>query len=112
MIFGFDKSRRLRNRNQFERVYAEGSVLHRGPVRIHTLANDLAHHRLGLSVPRRAGNAVARNRFKRLLREAFRQMPQFGPGGYDLVVTVRAHQAYSSDEYRQLLARAIQEANR
>ncbi|MCH2134346.1 MAG: ribonuclease P protein component [Phycisphaerales bacterium] len=112
MPFGFDRSRRLRHRTEFDLVYADGRVVRRGPVRIHGLANGLDHHRLGLSVPRRAGNAVRRNRMKRLLREAFRRMQDDGPRGYDLVITLGPHEPHLLAEYQKLLARAVQEMNR
>ena len=105
--FSFDKSRRLTQPAQFERVYSNGKSMHRGPVRIHALANECRHHRLGLSVPRRAGNAVRRNRFKRLFREAFRHLPQADDCGYDLVITLRAHQPYPLIRYQDMLQEAI-----
>ncbi|MDG2423091.1 MAG: ribonuclease P protein component [Phycisphaerales bacterium] len=110
MAFGFNKSRRLLSSQQFELVYKEGTSLYRGPVRVHVMANGLEHDRLGLSIPKHSGNAVRRNRFKRLLREAFRLMPEHDRNGYDLVVTIRAHKAYSRNEYQTLLDRAIQKA--
>ncbi len=51
--------------------------------------NGLAHPRLGLSVSRKLGNAVARNRWKRLIREAFRLRREQLPTGVDLVVVPR-----------------------
>jgi ribonuclease P protein component len=39
---------------------------------VHGAANELGHPRLGVIVTRRMGGAVKRNRWKRLLREAFR----------------------------------------
>ena len=39
---------------------------------VYAAANGLAHSRLGLSVSSRLGNAVVRNRWKRVIREAFR----------------------------------------
>ncbi len=42
--------------------------------------------RLGVVVGRRYGTAVRRNRFKRLVREAFRQGQRQWPAGYDIVV--------------------------
>ncbi|MAT80821.1 MAG: ribonuclease P protein component [Phycisphaerae bacterium] len=112
MEFAFKRSRRLLKSHQFEKAYSDGISLHRGPIRIHAIANGLEHDRLGLSVPRHAGNAVGRNRLKRRLREAFRQMPRQDRTGYDLVVTVRAHKAFHMDEYQALLDRAIEKASR
>jgi ribonuclease P protein component len=42
--------------------------------------------RLGVTVTRKFGNAVARNRAKRVMREAFRRLPELFPNGIDLVV--------------------------
>jgi ribonuclease P protein component len=52
--------------------------------------NGLEHPRLGLSVSRKVGNAVVRNRWKRRLREAFRLNREALPQGVDLVVIPRA----------------------
>ena len=51
--------------------------------------NRLAASRLGLSVSRKIGNAVVRNRWKRLIREAFRHLPPDFAQGLDLVVLPR-----------------------
>lgn len=45
--------------------------------------------RLGLAVPRAVGSAVARNRVKRLLREAWRELLPTVPPGYDYVLAAR-----------------------
>ena len=52
-------------------------------------SNGLPYPRLGLSVSKRLGGAVVRNRWKRLLREAFRQIRPELPVGIDLIVIPR-----------------------
>lgn len=66
-------------------------------------ANGLAHPRLGISIPRRVGTAVKRNRIKRLLRESFRLDQRKLPAGVDLIVQVRPHETRSLETYRAAL---------
>lgn len=56
---------------------------------LYGLPNELGLTRLGLSVSRKHGGAVCRNRWKRLLREAFRLSRPDLPVGLDLIVIPR-----------------------
>jgi len=55
---------------------------------VHGRQSELRHARLGLTVSRRVGNAVVRNRWKRAIREAFRLVRHRLPP-LDLVVAPR-----------------------
>lgn len=63
----------LRNSVEFQRVYAGGSRFNGRLMTAFALPNGLGYHRFGITASRKAiGNAVERNRAKRLLRETFR----------------------------------------
>ena len=70
--YSMPKSHRLGGQNAFAHVYDARTRESRGPVTVYAVPNDLPHPRLGLSVSRKVGTAVRRNRIKRRLREAFR----------------------------------------
>jgi ribonuclease P protein component len=69
----FQKNLRLRNTVEFERVYNARLAVSDELLIVFVLPNNLQVSRLGLSVSRKVGNAVVRNRWKRLIREAFRK---------------------------------------
>lgn len=71
---------------------------------VYVAANGLADSRLGLSVGKRVGNAVARHRIKRLIREAFRLSRHELPAGADIVCVARPASG-TVDEYGESLRR-------
>ncbi|MEJ2705072.1 MAG: ribonuclease P protein component [Sedimentisphaerales bacterium] len=84
--FSFPKKKRLASNRQFKAVLAHRRRFSNGLLILYVAENDCGYPRLGVSVGKSAGNAVTRNRFKRLLREAFRQCQEQIPPGYDYVL--------------------------
>jgi ribonuclease P protein component len=109
---GFGRDRRLRKRREFEHVYAARTFIRVGPLVVYARPGPASHARLGLSVPRRVGSAVRRNRVKRRLREAFRLGRRELPGAYDVVVNVRPHDPLPLASYQRELLRALRELHR
>lgn len=87
----FPKTCRLVRPGDFARVYAVRRSAAAGPLVVYAAAQEPSGStRIGLSVSRRIGNAVVRNRWKRRLREAFRRVRGVLPTGYDFIVVVRS----------------------
>jgi len=80
---------RLRRPEEFRRVWSAGRSWAHTSFILWALQNDLDHVRVGITASRKVGNAVARNRARRLLREATRRLyPHIAPG-WDLVLVAR-----------------------
>lgn len=103
----FRKQDRLRSPGDFKRVYDRRCSVSDRWVVIYGCPNELSHARLGVSVSRKIGNAVARNRFKRLYREAFRLTRAELPAGLDLILLPRSTREPTLDKMRQSLAALV-----
>jgi ribonuclease P protein component len=83
---------RLSRSKDFDTVYRRGRTASGRYVVLHWFPRDEdpdGEPRLGLAVPRAVGSAVARNRVKRLLREAWRELLPTVPAGRDYVLAAR-----------------------
>jgi len=104
----FARSQRLTHAREFAAAYGAKCSINRGPLRIHAVLNasEPVVTRLGLSIGKRVGGAVVRNRLKRLLRESFRLRQRDLPAGVDLVIVAHPHESLTLAAYEELLVDA------
>lgn len=80
----------LGNSQQFRKVYDQGQRFHTSCFSAFILKNDVAELRFGITVTRKIGNAVVRNRCKRRLREALRTRIDLSGLAGDLVLNAKS----------------------
>lgn len=109
----FSRDDRLRKRREFEECYASGVRSSGRHLQLFLLPRgDGRPSRLGISVGKRAGGAVTRNRLRRRVREIFRRHRGALPQSLQVVVNVRPSSAAApfsdfADDYLSALERGL-----
>ncbi|ERN51555.1 ribonuclease P protein component [Alkalihalophilus marmarensis] len=113
------KEQRIKKNEDFSSVFKKGqSVANRQFVLYSLKKEGQASFRIGLSVSKKVGNAVVRNRIKRYVRTVFQTYQDVLPGGYDFVVIARHpvsemdfHQVESSLKHVMKKARLLKKVD-
>ena len=102
---GFPWRYRIVRASDYQSIYGTGQKVHAERFVLYGRENSLDHSRLGMTVSRRVGKAVVRNRVKRLLREIFRKSADHIPNHFDFVVN--AKRGCATADYRALRAELL-----
>src|SRR3954466_15202573 len=113
MLMKFRPAERIRRRAEFQEVYSRGLKAHSRYATVFLLPNERGVGRLGIAATRKLGDAVRRNRAKRLIREIFRRNKI--ASGFDIVVIPKRELLEASlntleTDYRSLLERRLPRA--
>ncbi len=103
---------RMRRDADFERVFAQRCRASDDVLLVYAWPNNLSHPRLGMAVSRKVGSAVHRNRWKRIIREAFRLHRRQLPRAFDVIVIPRPEAQPTLHLVQRSLVRLARQAAR
>ncbi|MGX7594222.1 ribonuclease P protein component [Planococcus plakortidis] len=109
-----NKQQRIKKNTEFQRVFKKGKSFANRQFIVYLLKGEQEEFRLGLSVSKKVGNAVARNRVKRYIRQAFLELKDDLLPNADYIIIARPqaaklnfHESKKSLEHVLKIARAL-----
>jgi ribonuclease P protein component len=101
----------MKENRDFQKVYARGKFFVSPVLVSYVLKGRTKSLRVGITTSKKTGNAVKRNRSRRVIREAFRALAGGVKPGYDLVFVARAKTPFvKSGEVRRMMAQQLRNA--
>ena len=113
----FSPERRIRRRSEFQRIFEKGQRVHGRFMTVLVASSQARTARLGIVASKKLGDAVHRNRAKRVIRELFRRTVSTADRpGFDIVVIPRrelfdATYAALENDFRTVLRRCAGRLN-
>jgi ribonuclease P protein component len=101
-VFRFKRDERLKRREAIRAVFNHRKAVSCPGAKLFRLENGLARNRIAFTFARKFGNAVERNRARRVGREAYRLLKNRLKSGYDLVLLVYPGKDFLEDRIDQL----------
>jgi ribonuclease P protein component len=84
------KTTSIKKNYEFVRIYKKGKFFVGKYIVIYVMKNNFGSNRLGITVNKKIGKSVRRNRAKRLIRESYRFYEEFIPAGLDIIFVARS----------------------
>ncbi|UJF26941.1 ribonuclease P protein component [Planococcus sp. 107-1] len=109
-----NKQQRIKKNKEFQQIFKKGKSFANRQFIVYVLKSDQPEFRLGLSVSKKVGNAVTRNRIKRYIRQTFLELKDDLKPNTDYVIIARQqaaemdfHESKKSLEHVLKIARAL-----
>ncbi len=87
---GLGPDARVKKRAEFQEIQSRGRRVHTTSFVVLELPRDDRFRRIGVTVTKKVGSAVERNRVKRVVREVFRRNRELFPEGFDFVLIAKS----------------------
>lgn len=79
----------IKSDKDYRKAYNKGRFCADGAITVYFLPNRMSYNRLGITTGKKIGNAVKRNRARRIIRAAYRLNEEKFPIGFDIVFVAR-----------------------
>lgn len=79
----------IKSNKDFMRAYKKGKFTANKFISVYYVPNRSPYNRIGITTSKKIGNAVARNRARRIIRAAYRNSEKMFPIGFDIVFVAR-----------------------